>query len=345
MGNYKIQILGADYITNDNSKIRLFGKTKKNESIAVIIPYDPYFIAVPKKPSKKLKGKLEKIEDPEVVRIEEIKKIVNGKERDCYKVFTKTPADKKKVRDEIYNILDKDEIDCYEYSINFYKRFFIDEDITPTGWIGLEGEDVSNNYDWSFDSVIESDIDNIESIENGESDLKILAFDTESYEEGKENRLSLLSVYGEKKKKVLTRIKGDFPKYVETVKSEKEILERFIEIVEEEDPDILVSYNGDDWDFSILREVAERTKTKLVLSRDGTRMKFSRRMRSSAARINGRVHLDLIKFVRGILSYHLETETYNLNSVASEILDEGKEDFQYGEIITLSVKPLVTINI
>jgi len=63
-----------------------------------------------------------------------------------------------------------------------------------------------------------------------EAKLKTLAFDIETYEEGSETRIVMISLYGSLKK-VLTYKKGSYPSYVEVLKNEKEMLERFVQII------------------------------------------------------------------------------------------------------------------
>ena len=50
------------------------------------------------------------------------------------------------------------------------------------------------------------------------------------------------------------------------------------------------------------------------------------------AQITGITHLDIFKFIRKIISGTLETETYNLNAVASELLDEQKHDVDLNKL-------------
>ena len=124
-----------------------------------------------------------------------------------------------------------------------------------------------------------------------------------------------------------------YGKYVEVLKDEMDLLKRFVEIVKEQDPDIILGYNTDQFDFQILRDRAEEySKFKLVLSRDKTRMKFSRRARVSTARLKGRVHIDLFSFIDTVLSPQLQTEVLTLDAVSAELLNDRKISMEYEEI-------------
>ncbi|EHK01724.1 DNA polymerase B region, partial [Candidatus Haloredivivus sp. G17] len=53
--------------------------------------------------------------------------------------------------------------------------------------------------------------------------------------------------------------------FVEEVEDQAEMLERFIEIVEDQKADILLGYNTDEFDFDILRDKADETGVTLAL--------------------------------------------------------------------------------
>jgi len=158
-----------------------------------------------------------------------------------------------------------------------------------------------------------------------------MAFDIESYEEGPETKIIMVSIYGSLKK-VLTYKESSYPDYVEVLKGEKELLERFVKLVKKEDPDVIYGYNSDSFDFTLIKERAEKNKVKLDVSRDGSELKFTRRARISSAEIHGRVHIDLFGFISNILSAQLQTEVLGLGEVSSEILGDEKLEMQLEEI-------------
>ena len=116
----------------------------------------------------------------------------------------------------------------------------------------------------------------------------------------------------------------DINDYVEKVNDERNLIERFCEIISEEDPDIIYGYNSDSFDFRIIRERSEKNKIKLKLSRDGKGINFKRRTRSSSARIGGRVHIDVFNFVSRVIPTQLQTEVLSLGEVSKEILNEDR---------------------
>jgi len=142
----------------------------------------------------------------------------------------------------------------------------------------------------------------------------------------------MISVFDNKGyKKVLTTENIDL-KFVEIVKDEKSLIEKFIQTVNERDPDIVCTYNGDEFDFVKLKEKCDKLKIKLSLGKDDSNVKFERRGRKSAATITGRVHIDLFNFVDHILSPSMKTEVLTLDAVAQELLGYGKIELKWKEI-------------
>lgn len=329
----KIQfcLIDSDYIENDGKAvIRLWGKTKDRKSVCVLYNYEPYFYVLPKSNIEKTKKQIEKVLKGKELKIKSIKteeKMLFGKKQEFLKIFCFLPQDVPKIRDIVKKL--KEVKEEYEYSINFYKRFLIDKQISGLDWIEVEGKEIKKDY--LVDLTIQAT--RIKKIENKVPSLKTIAFDIESLEQAGKQKIIMLSVFGKNFKKVITYRESKYGKHVEVVKNEKELLERFMEIIREQDPDIILTFNGDEFDFSVLRKRVEEYKIKLVLSRDESRMKFARRARISSAKIKGRVHVDLFNFINNILSPQLQTEVLTLDAVSSEILGDSKIQIQYEEIL------------
>jgi DNA polymerase, archaea type len=106
--------------------------------------------------------------------------------------------------------------------------------------------------------------------------------------------------------------------------SEKELLEKFVEVVQERDPDVLEGHNIYRFDLPYLETRAKRHKVKLALGRDGSTFK-KRSSRFSAAErsvnytrydVYGRHVIDT--FILAVLYdvSHRSLESYGLKSIA-----------------------------
>ncbi|MFB6088559.1 MAG: DNA-directed DNA polymerase, partial [Candidatus Aenigmatarchaeota archaeon] len=314
--------------------VRLFGKTKNGETVCILDKnFYPFFYAVPNQ--NEIDETVEKIkdideDDLEVKDVEVMDKIVDGEEKKALKIYTYSPSDTSKLRNIVKKIEEVGKGNCYEFSMPFYRQYAISKEIKPGDWVSIEGNKIEEK--WNFDvisSCKELNVTDKKKI----ADLKTMAFDIESYREGGRNKVIMLSLRSDDMEKVLTYKQGDYSNDVERLGSEKELMERFIDIVNEEDPDIMVSYNGDEYDFKVLRERAEELGLELTLSRDGSRMEFIRRGRASSAKLRGRLHIDLYKFIDNIFSPQFQTEVLSLNAVASEVLDKEKIDMSLEDIL------------
>ena len=323
----KAQVIDADYtIIQGQPEVRLFCKTPEGEDLlAVDRDFRPYFYALGEMDELEEKIREEEFEeDGEKLPVEEIERVErkDGNEKiEALKIFTDIPPKVPKLKHHIYDLPECE--GCREYDIPFYKRYLIDNHIRPVKTIEIKGKREETER---FDLKIE-----VEEVSEAEAKVEYekLAFDLEVYE----GEIIMASFASENFEKLLTteEIDRDF---VEVVEDERRLLERFIEIIEERDVDVLTGYNTDEYDFKRLRGRCEEHKIELSLGRDGERMKFRRRGRFSGARLKGRMHLDLYPFISHILSPGLDSETLDLDSVAQEMLGREKDEMSWEEMKT-----------
>src|SRR3989344_1605089 len=184
---------------------------------------------------------------------------------------------------------------------------------------------------------------------------KILAFDIEVYgdfsghQKHKQDPIIMISFKGEEFNKVITWKNVKTP-HVEIVKNEKELLERFVEIIKEYSPDYITGYFSDGFDFPYIKLRAEELNVILNLGVDGSSVIIKKEKTGfSSAKIKGIPHLDMYRFISRIMGGGLRIDTFNLNTVAKEILSEKKLDFNLDDISETwdsgDIKELVEYNL
>lgn len=330
-------VLDLDYITTPKGAvIRIFGKDKNGRNVTALDrSFEPYFFVLTK-PGKinVVKKRIETVvsaeEEFDIKDVKIVERVLHGERKKLIKVVCDYPPNVPKIRDTIKRWeRGKDVIEEYEYGINFYRRYMIDKNISGLSWIKVSGNQ-RKDYPGK-DIVIEAK--KIKILSKKElPKINSLAFDIESVEDKGEIKIVMISLVSKGLKKVLTYGRGSYPKYVKVVKNEKELLKEFVDIVKKENPDLLVGYNSDMFDFKVIQERATKLKVRLDIARDLSSVRFSRRARVSSAKVNGRPHIDLFSFISKILSPELHTEVLTLNAVSSELLGDSKIDIQFEEI-------------
>ena len=335
MESRKFVLLDIDYITEDDKAvIRMFGRLKGDEEGQSIIVLDknfkPYIYVLPLNPEQCLADLNEF--DIEMVAWARSKYL--GENKDFLKVTLHHPQDVPKLRDKIRNL--DSVIDILEHDIPFYRRYLIDKNIFPMGEVEVNGNCLDENS-ISFRCGTEVCIFELEGepeqVESDFPDLKTLSFDIEvrnpkgmpQAEEDPIIMMSLSSNYG--LKKVLSTKTSDL-EYVETLKTEAHMIQRFFEIVRSENPDILVGYNSDNFDMPYIRDRAAKLNVNPNIGVDGSGIKFMRKGYANSALVKGRIHVDLYLIMRR----YLQLDRYTLERVYKELFDEAKEDVPGDEI-------------
>jgi DNA polymerase elongation subunit (family B) len=321
-------------------EVRLFCKDKTGKTVLVLDDtFKPYFYVMPKgDKTTGLEKKIRKLDtkkaEANILNVKSVVKSFEGKERKLIKVTIDNPRRIPDVRDLIKHWKEVD--DTYEYSISFSRRYLIDKQIEPMNWIEVDGRETKlDQYEYNVDRVIYAKSVRPAKLEKTVN-FKILAFDTEWVDENGKSKLIMLSLASnDGLKKVLTTYKMGKLGYVENVKDEGKIIGRFLEIVEENDPDFICSYNGDNFDFPKLKDLAGEFKIPLKIGRDNSPIYVVRRGRISSAKMRGRIHIDLFDFIDHILSPSMRSEVMTLDEVSQELIGEGKKKMKYKEMVEL----------
>ncbi|MBI2558079.1 ribonuclease H-like domain-containing protein [Candidatus Woesearchaeota archaeon] len=337
----KIQFfpLDATYRVQDGKAvINLYGRTADGKQICILDSnFEPYFYVIPKD-SSSISEKLEKLrvenenEAAFVTKTETVAKKFLGKEVSAIKVYTNLPGSVPVIREVIkgWEIVDS----THEFDIPFVRRYFIDKNVTPLVLHQAEGEFITQK---SRVAVFKAD-----KVEQLSTDTlhnpRVLAFDIETYSpfdmsiDAEKNPILMLSFYGEGFRKVFVwkRFRTDID-YIEFVESESDIIEKFKETIEKYKPDILTGYFSDGFDLPYIKTRADKHKIKLDIGFDYSELRV-KSGRETTISINGITHLDIFKFIKKIIGNTLETTTYDLNAVASELLEEKKHDVSLAEL-------------
>lgn len=325
-------LIDIDWITDESNNpiIRLFGKTDE-KSVLVLDRTRPYFYLIPTEGTnlERLKKKLLeiKIRKARVGRVEKVSeetKKEKGKEIKVLKVEVTHPAD---LREVLERVRDWEGVKAIkEHDIPLCQKYLIDRGITPLSKIRLVGRVKPSEFG-KIDEVIE--LREMKESLIGQPKLKLASFELgyKRRPDPERDPIEMISIVSDQFERVLTW-KGKETKTVEVLDNEKEMIIRFVEIIRELDPDLLIAYNSDLFGFPYLQRRARENGLELRIGKDNSEVRIMRRGRRTIARIKGRVHIDLFPIIENhvAIAGKLKSEVYTLDNIAYELLGEEERD-------------------
>ena len=329
---------------------KIFGRDSKGKRICVIDSCPIYFWAIldEKVNGKKIDElirKIEKIKLNEKGRTTKVEKVelhnknFLGKSVKALKIFATNYKDLHGIADHLgFKEIKKRR----GYDLGFITHYIIEKKMLPSCWYEISGEiidgtDKFNGITSGLDVDICLELGSLKEISEKKFSPKILAYDIETDDiKIGEGEILMISLVGENFKKVITWKKSSKQKsskksYVEYVKNEEELIEKFTNYVRQISPDFLAGYFSDGFDLPYLKSRAEKHGIRLPLSLDDSQPKFSGGGISgmSSGRTKGIVHIDILKFIRTVYSQYMQSETLSLDEVANEFLGERKKEFKF----------------
>ena len=317
-------LLDVDYITekgengHDRAVIRLWCKSRDGVDFVVFDKtFEPYFYAIPYSNSQfysqepKLADKkrlVEEIciyrEDEEigVKRVEICPRKLLGVSRQALKIFVAHPSHVPLLRE----VVRKQGLIVLEADILFAIRYLIDKGLRPFDGLRVEGEELDSNFAHTADrkAILASNVF-YKQMPGGELPaLKTLAFDCEMATQGghgmpspRRDPVIIISVAfheaDEIKSKLFVITDEDY-----AASDDKTVLRDFLEFVQAFQPDIIVGYNSDGFDWPYIRERAKLHGVRLTLGTDGSAVRYEQGRMLPGVNIVGRLNIDLFKLAK-----------------------------------------------
>jgi DNA polymerase I len=336
-------ILDADYRTDAEERAYIILYLRTSEGIEVFEDRDflPYFYVVCKDAAK-VKAAIEKAAfGEEGVKAVSVKEAKTENAEKMLKVYFSNPAHLSVARGEIEKVTGV--IERREYDIPFAHRYLIDKGISP--------------MDRAEILLSEGKIKAIKELSGNLKEKPLMAaFDLETmsrkniFSDPKKDEIITIAYKGTKKEKVFC--------YAEEAKgikgavvcgNEKETIEGFINEVKEASPDVIVTYNGDSFDFPYLTERAEKYGLELDFGFGKPRTR--KKGLYNAIKLSGMQHVDAYQIVRMLGRIGaIHALKFDLESVCLAVFGRKKEKVPAEEIASIwknrkNMKRLIDYNI
>ncbi len=344
------QLLDCDYVNVDGRPVlRLFGKTREGKTVCAFYRgYRPYFYVR----TEDREGLLRVIEESfrdEVLGVEEVERFLplgyNPNKVKMFKLTLKNPAKTPEVRDTL-----KKKVDCevYEADILFRYRFMADFGISGMKWLRVHGERSATNR-VNVDITLEcKKLEEEEVHENVK--FKYLSVDIEVPTKGgipspEKDEIGIISLafypafHGRSTLVLVSKPVRAKDKDVLVFPSEKEMLEKFVEIVNAYDPDVITGYNILAFDIPYINERLKENKLPRTLGRCKDKCISVRKISESKYRCSvvGRVLVDPYLIIKEMAArgFFVGLKRFGLGDVSEYFLGEKKVDVAHSEIFKL----------
>ncbi len=315
-------LLDIDYITEKDEDgkekpvIRLWCKSKEGADFIVLDKnFEPYFYAFPYSyphsyshewNAEEKKGLIEKIcvnkegEEIRVKRVEFCQKKLLGVNRRGLKIFTEHPRHVPLLREEVRKV----GLTVLEADILFAIRYLIDKQLRPFDGVKVEGEEIEGGYANTKGAILASRVSYKKMNGGGLSELKIIAFDCEMATLGgygmpspKRDPIIIIAVAYHEENEVKTKLFVMDEEEYERGNDEK-VIRDFLDFVEHFQPDIIVGYNSDGFDWQYIKERARLRGIRLSVGADGSTVQYEKGGALPGVNITGRLNADLFKLAK-----------------------------------------------
>jgi len=325
----KIQVLDCDYILhNGKPVVRIFGKNEKGETICVFsngsLPY--FYLHCNEEKFDEITEDLKKRFGVKTEVVEKIIPISFHKDPvKMLKIIGSDPAKIPEIRDYA-----KKYGTPYEADVLFKYRVLVDKGIYGMSWIKAKGRWISTNIvkckAFEADEIVPEK-------ETKNAPLKYLSIDIECIPQGErlpdpsKDPVVIISMvfypsYKGKEHIVLLTKSVSAENNILGFENEKQMLEKFVEILLDYDPDIILGYNILNFDFPYLVKRLEVNKVRKDISRCEKPPVVKKLSNGYSISLVGRVIVDPYDIIKK--DVYIRLKRYDLNTVAKHFLNEEK---------------------
>lgn len=282
-------LFDVDYVTlQGKAWLRLF--VRANDGMRVLLDpgFEPYFYAVPDGPAggpalEALARRLENVGrgDARVVRCEVVSRLDGLAPRAVLRVVAGHPQHVPQLRELVASQPGVAEV--READVLYAQRFLIDKALVPMAGVRAEVEPGPLSGTWAVKRLAPVELE-------AEPELKTLAFDLEVYNprivpDPDTDPIILIGVATSTGRVDVLRNEG----------SDKDLIEAFVRVVREADPDVLFAYNGDAFDWPYLLARCAKHGIRLAVGRDGSEPEARQAGMARVVQVSGRANVDLLR--------------------------------------------------
>jgi DNA polymerase I len=299
-------VLDVTYeIVGSEPHIIIWAITREGERVVLRDrTFRPYFYAVLSDHSsaQNIVSRVKAIVEPSspILNVELVDRKFLGKSVNALKITTLIPEYVRKYREKVKQI--PGVLDVVEADIRFSMRYILDKGLRPCGWHTAEVSELRPTQSFRVQEEYEV-VGEIRSLEDSTPprDLRVMAMDIEVYTEhgSPKPQRDPVIVIG------VATSNGDVQQFTAESLVDKSAIQEFTNYVLSYDPDIVLGYNSNNFDWPYLLERSNYLGVKPDVSRrKGTTLSTSTYGHIS---IPGRLHVDLLNYAEEIPEIKLKS--------------------------------------
>ncbi|MEM4699423.1 MAG: DNA polymerase domain-containing protein [Candidatus Nezhaarchaeales archaeon] len=324
----KFWLLDPSYtVVRGVPEVRLWGIAEDGRRILIKDRgFRPYFYVLPKKGSdiELVKDSILALSSPDapILGIELMQRKYLGKPVNVLKVTCLQPQSVPVYREKIKRVAQVE--DVLEADIRFYIRYLIDNQVEPCGWHVVEVKEGAKENGLRVDAVYETLSPPRPLPPAPPPSLRVLAFDIECYSESgapKPHKDPVIIISA-------ATIEGGREQFVASDLDDREVLSEFTSFIKKYDPDVIVGYNSNLFDWPYLVARAKRLGLRLDISREGTEPQPSVYGHYS---IVGRASVDLYNYAEDLAEVKVKT-LENVADYLKVMSKDARTTIEYTEI-------------
>jgi replicative DNA polymerase I (EC 2.7.7.7) len=302
-------------------EVRIFAISEDGRRVVVVDrAFRPYFyVDCPSCEESAIKVALSKTAPVEAVELAERRFL--GRPKRFLKVVAKIPEDVRRLREAALGIAGVSGV--YEADIRFYMRYMIDKGVVPCSWNVVEAEEAGKLA--QLPTYVAREWRG--AVAGFPPSLRVLAFDIEVYNERgspdpARDPVILLAVKTSDGHEEVFEANG---------RDDRGVLREFVEFVKRYDPDVLVGYNSNKFDWPYLAERAKAIGVPLRVDRLGGQPQQSVYGHWSVV---GRANVDLYNIIEEFPEIKLKTldrvaEYFGVMKRSERVLVPGHKIYEY----------------
>ena len=313
-------------VIGSTPELRLFGITDDGRRVLVLDrSFRPYFYVLPSGDVNTVFNNVKRKLEGKVLNVEIVKRRLFGNEVDAIKVTATIPEKVRELRELAAEAPGVE--DVLEADIRFSQRYLLDMGVKPSNWVVVDQcEEVKGNYQVDLVCLAKTRPRMIE--EHKLPNFRVLAFDIEVYNpRGMPNpdRDPVIII------SAMTKEDGVKMFVADDSKNDAKVIREFMDYFRKYDPDIVVGYNNNGFDWPYLVNRSSRIGVRLTLSRMGNPPEQSVYGHWS---IIGRANVDLYNFIEEMSEIKVKSldraaEFFGIMKRSERVLIPGHRIYEY----------------